>query len=686
MRELAIDFGTSNTVAALRVDGAAPRLLSVDGRPVLPSAVWLSPDGTLVVGRDAERQARLDPSRFEPNPKRRIDEVDVLLGDTVVPVVELIAAVLRSVLDEARRQLGGRPDRVVLTHPAGWGTIRTNTLAAAARRAGSTGAVQLLPEPVAAAAHFAGLSDPGEWHICPIEPAECAIHPRGEAGGVRALAVFDLGGGTTDTAVVARTADGWQVLAEAGLGDVGGTDLDQLLLEHIGRQVGGAADPTWQALLRPSDAASRRAARTLADDVRAAKEALSRYPNADVPLPPPLADAHVTRAELESLVRPRLERTAALCASTIAVAGLHPRSLTGVYLVGGGSRMPLVAQLLAERIGVLPVAVESPESSVALGALVAPPQREFTHPLDGNTGAATAAGPGPAGSSGPTGFGGPLGSGGSTGPGGSGGPGGYAQPVFTGPVARLPSAGPSTGTRPTDTRPVQTAPGRRRGPRVVAATIGAVVVAAVAAVVIATQLGGDPGDPDDSAGRSTTPTATSTASTGTASSTGSTPDLGGATPPDAVPVEAAVKEQPFNGDTALREFAGPAVDRAINCADPGGTAKFTLGLRTQVQCVYKLGDDLYYASFLSSDSELACQQLASTMVLAGTNVSDGEWDGGGRTGTWKDATLSTPTTNNVTYYADSGGLLCGLVESDDEEPLELSDIHDQWYVAVRPGS
>jgi len=68
MRVLAIDFGTSNTVAALLIEGQAPRAVTFDASPLLPSAVYLGPDGQLTVGRDAQRLARLDPTRFEPNP------------------------------------------------------------------------------------------------------------------------------------------------------------------------------------------------------------------------------------------------------------------------------------------------------------------------------------------------------------------------------------------------------------------------------------------------------------------------------------------------------------------------------------------------------------------------------------------------------------------------------------------
>ncbi|CAA9262233.1 MAG: FIG00821990: molecular chaperone, partial [uncultured Corynebacteriales bacterium] len=352
MRVLAVDFGTSNTVAALAVDGGAPRLLAIDGSPLVPSSVFLADDGTLAVGRDADRQARLDPARFEPNPKRRIDDGEILLGSTAVPVVTAIAAVLRRVAGEVARQ-GGSVDEVRLTHPARWGRRRRTALVAAARESGLAEEPVLIPEPVAAATHFATLSGHGL--------AENA-----------ALAVYDLGGGTFDAAVVRRraTGSGYEVLAEAGLPDLGGLDFDQAIREHIGRTSSVAADPDeWARLLAPADPASRRAARALATDIRDGKEALSRYPHVDIALPPPFADVHLTRSELDDLIRADLRRSVDLMIRTIDGAGLRAADLAGVYLVGGSSRIPLVARLIQEGLGVTPTTLDQPETSVATGAL-----------------------------------------------------------------------------------------------------------------------------------------------------------------------------------------------------------------------------------------------------------------------------------------------------------------------------
>ena len=103
MRVLGIDFGTSNTVAMVRTPDARMRPLLFDGSPLLPSALYFNTDGKVLVGRDAERNARLDPARFEPNPKRRIDDGLVLLGDHEFAVVDLIAGVLARVAEEWHR-------------------------------------------------------------------------------------------------------------------------------------------------------------------------------------------------------------------------------------------------------------------------------------------------------------------------------------------------------------------------------------------------------------------------------------------------------------------------------------------------------------------------------------------------------------------------------------------------------
>ncbi|APU16939.1 Hsp70 family protein [Actinoalloteichus fjordicus] len=350
MRVLSVDLGTSNTVAVLSAHGREPRVIEVDGSATMPSAVFADEDGTLVVGRDAERRARLDPARYEPNPKRRVDEGSLLLGTSVVSVTEAMSAVLMRVAAETSRQLGGgRPDEVRLTHPAQWGATRRNVLLAAARLAGLGDDLVLVPEPVAAAAHFASFPDRS------LPPG-------------KALAVYDLGAGTFDCAVVGATQNGFVVLAENGLPDLGGLDVDQVLLEHVGRQVSQHDPSGWQRLLRPETTNDRRAQRALREDVKAAKETLSRHPQTDVPLPDPFQDVLVTRSELEALIRPSMLRSVELLKATIRAAGIAPEALAGIYLVGGSSRIPLVATLIAEQTKVVATSLDQPETAVALGA------------------------------------------------------------------------------------------------------------------------------------------------------------------------------------------------------------------------------------------------------------------------------------------------------------------------------
>ncbi|MET8150748.1 Hsp70 family protein [Actinoplanes sp. NPDC049668] len=348
---LGVDFGTSNTVAVARWPDGRARPILVDGSPLLPSAVYAEPSGGLAVGRDAVHSARRDPARFEPNPKRRIDDGLVLLGDQELPVVDLIAAVLVRVLDEWHRAVGPVRPETTLTCPATWGATRRGLLAEAAAIAGLE-RVRLVAEPVAAATYFAEVLG----RDVPI-------------GSV--VVVHDFGAGTFDASVVARTAEGFEVLAVDGRDDIGGLDVDAAIVEHVGKLVAERDAAVWQRLCEPETLEDRRAKQQLWDDVRIAKERLSRIQSADVVVPLLDLELHVTREELEELARPLLEQTVRVTRDVLNWADLPDGRLAGVFLVGGASRIPLVATLLHRELGEAPVAIEQPELVVAEGSILA---------------------------------------------------------------------------------------------------------------------------------------------------------------------------------------------------------------------------------------------------------------------------------------------------------------------------
>jgi molecular chaperone DnaK len=348
---LGVDFGTSNTVAVARWPDGRARPILVDGSPLLPSAVYAEAAGHLIAGRDAVHSARRDPARFEPNPKRRIDDGLVLLGDEEFAVVDMIAAVLVRVADEWHRTVGPVRPELTLTCPATWGATRRGLLAEAAARAGLERA-RLVAEPVAAATYFAEVLG----RDVPI-------------GSV--VVVHDFGAGTFDASVVARTAEGFEVLAVDGRDDLGGLDIDAALVEHIGKLCAERDPAIWQRLTEPGTLEDRRAQRQLWDDVRIAKERLSRLQSADVVVPLLEVELHVTREELEELARPVLDQTVQVTRDLLRWADLAQGRLAGVFLVGGASRIPLVATLLHRALGEAPVVIEQPELVVAEGSILA---------------------------------------------------------------------------------------------------------------------------------------------------------------------------------------------------------------------------------------------------------------------------------------------------------------------------
>lgn len=342
-----VDFGTSHTVVAVAGPGIPVRQVAVDGQPWFPSSVFWDRDGRGVVGEDALRLGRDEPARLERRPKARVGEDEVLLGDAVVPASALVRTMLVRAIAEAVTAVDAVVSHLVLTHPADWGPTKLGELLTAAQ--GLVPRVSMMAEPVAAAAWFAGRHD----------------LPTGAV-----LAVLDVGGGTCDAALVRREPTGLSVVACAGLPDLGGDDLDQRVVDHL------AGDrPELAALLGARLGQAEPAALTdlarFRDGVRTAKETLSTHPQADVPLPGELPDTLLTRAEFEELVRPDLTRAVELLDATVRSAGLTPRDLTAVQLVGGSSRVPLLAQLLGSWSGVPVRLDDQPEAVVALGAAVA---------------------------------------------------------------------------------------------------------------------------------------------------------------------------------------------------------------------------------------------------------------------------------------------------------------------------
>ena len=347
---LAVDLGTTHTVAVVRRGGQEPRALLFDGTPLLSSGVFVDATGGLHTGRDGTRLGGASPERFEPHPKRRVDEGTVLLGEHEVPVEQLLAASLRRVADEARNA-GISPDgATVLTCPADWGQPRRNVLRAAAWRAG-LGQVTLLDEPIAAATYCMQVL--GQQ----VPPGGC-------------LGVFDFGGGTFDVAVVRREPAGLRVLATGGLDDLGGLDVDSALVAHLGQLVAVRDPQLWRRLAEPVDAEQRRERQAFWSEVRAAKEMLSRSSTAPVHVPGRAEPMHLTRDELERVGGPLVARAVDETRRVLQRAGVEPGHLVGLLLVGGSSRIPMVASRLHARLGVAPSVPEQPELPVAYGALV----------------------------------------------------------------------------------------------------------------------------------------------------------------------------------------------------------------------------------------------------------------------------------------------------------------------------
>ncbi len=372
---LAVDFGTIFTTAAHRPvpdvsstgaamsPGAAAEVLEFDASRYLPSAVFLDDDGSLLVGRHALSRGAVFPERLELWPKRALAAADhVRLGGMTVPVADLVAAVLRSVADEARRRHNGSdPDMVTLTHPARWGERELSLLALAAKQVDLPDPA-FVPEPVAAACHYVTVHQ---------DEAASGTGRRPGSEGTR-VAVYDLGGGTLDTAVLCAHAGGFALAGPpGGATDLGGTDLDHALRTVVARHAESLDAAAWNTIWSAADHDARRARERWRTEIVRSRELLSDHPTTTLHESGFESGIRLTRGEFDAAVEPLLRRSVRELAATIGRAGLVPADITAVYLAGGASRTPLVSTLIHEEIGILPTTAGDPKAAVVLGALEA---------------------------------------------------------------------------------------------------------------------------------------------------------------------------------------------------------------------------------------------------------------------------------------------------------------------------
>ncbi|HEY1720605.1 MAG TPA: Fe-S protein assembly chaperone HscA, partial [Magnetospirillaceae bacterium] len=260
----------------------------------------------------------------------------VIAGKTLSPV-EISADILRAVKARAEEQLDMPVTRAVVTVPAYFDDAARTATRDAARLAGLD-VLRLVAEPTAAALAY-GL----------------------DSGAEGLYAVYDLGGGTFDISLLHLEKGVFQVRATGGDAALGGDDIDHAIAEHFIAQrthTLGAVAPTAAEVKQVLAAA------------RVAKEHLSEEDSGEwaIEMAGTVSRHTLTRAEIDALAKPLVERSIAITKSVLADADVKPADVKGVVLVGGSTRMPLVRQSVAQLFGSEPLSDINPDEVVAVGA------------------------------------------------------------------------------------------------------------------------------------------------------------------------------------------------------------------------------------------------------------------------------------------------------------------------------
>jgi molecular chaperone DnaK len=349
---IGIDLGTSNSAASVFEGGRPVIVPSAEGASLygkaFPSYVSILQDGTRIVGEPAKRQAVANPIGTVSAFKRKMGSGHTysIYGKDYSPQ-ELSAMLLQKIKADAEAFLGQPVKKAVITVPAYFNDNQRQATKDAGEIAGLE-VVRLVNEPTAA----------------------CLAYGLDKNNKEMKIMVFDLGGGTLDVTIMDFGSSVFEVKSTSGDTQLGGTDMDNIIVDYLvdqfRKESGVDLRKDMQALQRLREAAEK------------AKIELSTTMQSDISLPFLSADAtgpkhfthKLTRAKLEELIRPVIERCSKPVEQALRDAKLTPAQIDKVILVGGPTRMPIVLKFVEGLVGGKVERGVDPMECVAMGAAV----------------------------------------------------------------------------------------------------------------------------------------------------------------------------------------------------------------------------------------------------------------------------------------------------------------------------
>jgi molecular chaperone DnaK len=344
---IGIDLGTTNSEVAVIEAGKPVVIKSAEGNPYFPSVVAFTKDGEKLVGDSAKRQSIVNPEGTVMRIKRKMGTKDKikLQGKTYTPE-QISAFILQKIKTDAEEYLGEKIDEAVITVPAYFDDDQRQATKTAGEIAGFK-VRRIINEPTAAALAY-GLDKKGEQKI----------------------AVFDLGGGTFDITLM-EVGDGvFEVKSTNGDTHLGGSDMDQALVDYIAEDFKNKHGVDLRKDLKTLQ--------RLIETAEKAKIELSSTLKTTINLPyitvvdnePKHLELELTRAQLERLISPIVEKTVRPCQQALKDAKLKASDIDHIVLVGGPTRMQIVQKKVEEIFNKKAERGVDPMECVAVGAAI----------------------------------------------------------------------------------------------------------------------------------------------------------------------------------------------------------------------------------------------------------------------------------------------------------------------------